>query len=292
MSKILKQKREELGEELRDISLVVRIRTTYLKAIEEEDFTKLPAEVYAKGYIREYARYLDVPLSDAVLPYQQYLDSAKQDIAAAACEPAVSAADRSAYPVLKPSLFIPKLFIICIAAAIAFGIYVFVRDNWQTMGRGSVAEMPAPVMPSPEIPSEPTPNAASDQPAQQSVDQQLPSAPTSANTASDDQKSAAAKSKYILTINATDQVWLEINADDKSRNDIIMNAGETQSFRADGIFKIKIGNAAGVKFSFNGREIGPLGAKGEVVYLTLPEPHQSAVKPFTTGSPASAPATN
>ena len=294
MGKILKQKREELGEELRDISLVVRIRTTYLKAIEEENFEKLPAEVYAKGYIREYARYLNVPFADAVSAYQQYLEDSRDKLAALSYNPVGSYASKCYVPsTSKPSLFLPKLFILCISVAILFGIYVFVRDNWQVMGRDTVAEMPKPMQPPAET-LVAQPHAQADHqsmPAEQSIPQSASaqdSASVSSNKA-DAAKPQTVKPKYNLVVSATDQVWLEINSDDKTRNDIIMNAGETQSFRADGKFKIKIGNAAGVRFSFNGREIGPLGAKGEVVYLTLPESQQSAERPLLPGSQASVP---
>ncbi len=55
---ILKKKREELGYNLKEIAKTLRIRSDYLKAIEEETFEKLPVEVYTKGYIREYAKVL------------------------------------------------------------------------------------------------------------------------------------------------------------------------------------------------------------------------------------------
>lgn len=289
MSKILKQKREELGEELRDISLVVRIRTTYLKAIEEEDFCKLPAEVYAKGYIREYARYLNVPLKDAVATYQQYLNTERQVEAPVVNDdlPEVSSRDNisPASTAIKAASFIPKIIIFVIAAALVFGIYVFVRDNWQTMGRDSVADAPKPMQPPVQQPAVQMP-PAQEQPVQQANPQpQTPAAniPSAAVAAKPVEPAAQPRARHNLVINASEQVWIEINSDDKTKRDIIMNAGETQSFRANDIFRIKVGNAAGVKLSLNGKEMGPLGAKGEVVSLTLP-----AVKPQTQPVPGAA----
>ena len=55
---ILKKKREELGYNLKEIAKTLKIRSDYLKAIEEGTFEKLPVEVYTKGYIREYAKFL------------------------------------------------------------------------------------------------------------------------------------------------------------------------------------------------------------------------------------------
>jgi len=41
-----------------DAERVTRIRREYLEALEQEEFTKLPAPVYARGFLRPYAGYL------------------------------------------------------------------------------------------------------------------------------------------------------------------------------------------------------------------------------------------
>ncbi len=60
VGEILKKRREELGRDLREISNNLRIRYDYLKALEDGDLEKLPAEVYIKGYIQEYAKILNM----------------------------------------------------------------------------------------------------------------------------------------------------------------------------------------------------------------------------------------
>lgn len=73
MSKFLKERRKELGKELNEIAAVTRIKGAYLKSIEEEEFDKLPVEVYTKGYIREYSEFLGIPSEIALEPYENYL---------------------------------------------------------------------------------------------------------------------------------------------------------------------------------------------------------------------------
>lgn len=48
--------RERLGITLEEIAQSTRIAVHYLRAIETEEFTKLPAGVYATSYIRQYAQ--------------------------------------------------------------------------------------------------------------------------------------------------------------------------------------------------------------------------------------------
>ncbi len=55
---LLRQVRESQGVELRDISQKSKVGLGYLKAIEEDDFDRLPAVVYATGFVSEFARFL------------------------------------------------------------------------------------------------------------------------------------------------------------------------------------------------------------------------------------------
>lgn len=55
---VLRQIREALGIELRELSERSKIGMAYLAALEAEQFTKLPAPVYVRGFLVEYARIL------------------------------------------------------------------------------------------------------------------------------------------------------------------------------------------------------------------------------------------
>jgi flagellar biosynthesis protein FlhG len=68
---LLRQIREANGIDLREISERTKIGMTYLQAIEEETFKKLPAAVYVRGFLVEYCKLVDVK-PDRVL--QTYLE--------------------------------------------------------------------------------------------------------------------------------------------------------------------------------------------------------------------------
>jgi len=67
---LLRQIREAIGVELREIAERSKIGMTYLQALETETFTKLPAAVYVRGFLAEYARALGL---DAERVKQTYL---------------------------------------------------------------------------------------------------------------------------------------------------------------------------------------------------------------------------
>jgi cytoskeletal protein RodZ len=73
VEKRLKKIRISSGLEIDDISRATCITARYLKALEEGDFSEIPGDIYTRGYIKEYAKYLGVPFSEAIKEYEAYL---------------------------------------------------------------------------------------------------------------------------------------------------------------------------------------------------------------------------
>ena len=63
---LLRASRMRIGEELRDIADILRIRYPYLKAIEEDRFDDLPGQPYAVGFVRAYAVHLGLDADEIV----------------------------------------------------------------------------------------------------------------------------------------------------------------------------------------------------------------------------------
>jgi cytoskeletal protein RodZ len=56
----LKKLRGDFRVSLHDVSKATKIQMKYLEALEAGEYEKLPAEVYIRGFLRSYARYLNV----------------------------------------------------------------------------------------------------------------------------------------------------------------------------------------------------------------------------------------
>jgi hypothetical protein len=80
-----------------------------------------------------------------------------------------------------------------------------------------------------------------------------------------------AKSNLILEVQATDTTWFLVTTDESSTQEILMKSGESLKLEAEKSFSLKIGNAGGVKLYFNGKEVGKLGEKGEVIIINFPD---------------------
>lgn len=64
-------RREELGYSLHKVEVATKIRGRYLQAIEASDFSKLPNDVYSRGFVRQYAQFLGLPAADLARRYQE-----------------------------------------------------------------------------------------------------------------------------------------------------------------------------------------------------------------------------
>jgi hypothetical protein len=71
----LKKVRESMRLSLEEMASITKISKTYLTAIEDENFVKLPAPVYVRGFVMQIARILKLP-TDAVV--NAYLERYKQ----------------------------------------------------------------------------------------------------------------------------------------------------------------------------------------------------------------------
>jgi transcriptional regulator with XRE-family HTH domain len=66
---ILKREREARGYSLREISSITRIPMRALQNLEEDRYDLFPAEVFTRGFLRNYARELQVNCDDLLLSY-------------------------------------------------------------------------------------------------------------------------------------------------------------------------------------------------------------------------------
>ncbi len=77
--------------------------------------------------------------------------------------------------------------------------------------------------------------------------------------------------RLILTANIKSRAWIAISIDGTSVKEYLFQPGQTSRWTAEKGFNILVGNAAGIEFSLNGKEVGDLGAQGQVVRIKLPE---------------------
>ncbi|TAL27440.1 MAG: helix-turn-helix domain-containing protein [Nitrospirae bacterium] len=244
---ILRKRREESGQDLKKIAHTLKIRYDYLKAIEDEEFEKLPVEVYVKGYIRDYAKFLKI---DPEIILKAY--SLKTSPPVPEKTPPVASAIKTKKTAIK---YFPVV-IIFLAIAVA---YILSSLN-STPKKQIIAptEKPAPTVQQaqPVQEKEKTPEVAVKE------GKTMPPSP---------QKSEGKPGEeHTLEISVTDTTWLLMKIDDAESKDMLLNPGESLKFSAKQGFSLKIGNAGGIRLIFDGKDMGIPGEKDKVLNLNLP----------------------
>lgn len=248
VGEILKNRREELGRDLREIANTLKIRYDYLKAIEDGDLKRLPAEVYLKGYLLEYAKVLNLDTETIMNTYNQET------------KPLNKKTDE--IDLLLPS---KKRFRISYVLVPVFTILLFFVIAKLLF---SPSEHPSHQMDVPVINKIET---ADFQESIRTADNTLDTLVTSGETANpESKKQPAVPAEHTLEILATDTTWLSIAIDNAHPQELLMQPGESIKRHAQTNFLLKIGNAGGIRLLFDGQEISKLGRRGQVVSFQLP----------------------
>lgn len=90
----LREGRESRGLELRDIAARTKIQVTTLQHIEDDRFAELPAEVLARGFVKSFAKELQLDADAILIDYRRQTGSELVTIPVVAYE----AAERSHSP--------------------------------------------------------------------------------------------------------------------------------------------------------------------------------------------------
>ena len=67
----LQEAREKKGATIPDASAATKIKVEYLHSLEAEDYDQLPPRTYVKGFLKIYARYLDLDYTLLIQLYEE-----------------------------------------------------------------------------------------------------------------------------------------------------------------------------------------------------------------------------
>jgi cytoskeletal protein RodZ len=113
----LRQQREQMGVTLEQAAEDTRIREKFLLAIESGDYQSLPGTVYTKGFLRNYAGYLNLDPEEMVALYTGERGGSEPARVFAPMRPLVK---RSF--IFTPAVLVP---VVVLAGVLAFVLYVY-----------------------------------------------------------------------------------------------------------------------------------------------------------------------
>ncbi|MDR1012353.1 MAG: helix-turn-helix domain-containing protein [Coxiellaceae bacterium] len=79
--KMFREARESQQISLNDVAKVLLLSKRIITAIEEDDYSKIAAAVYAEGYLKAYAKFLQLPVKDILASYHRLNAYSNDDFA-------------------------------------------------------------------------------------------------------------------------------------------------------------------------------------------------------------------
>lgn len=265
----LRQERERQNLSINDIEEGTSIRALYIEAIENGEYDKLPGAIYTKGFIKNYAKFLEMDVDAVVKEFAT--DMAELNAEKEAAEVATVAQEAAPVPEKKVEPEPEKkslgysiqnenrrssnLLIVAavvLIAAIAGGVW-----SWLSSSDGDVAKadtpkqqtvQPVAVEPTPKDDSTPVANANPEpKPEAQQPEQKKPA------------------DKVAIQARFNDRCWALVTVDGVVVQEGVIEGGQTVSWEGKDNISFRLGNAGAVEFFQDGKSLGIQGAVGDVV---------------------------
>ena len=291
VGEFFKQVRETKGLTIDEVASKTRIRTDFVKALEDGNFAKLPDQVFARGFVRSYARSLGLDEEDAIHRFTQSAGAfyEKQDErerlkARQVEEERKRQANR-------------KAVAIAIGIAVLTMVFLLSRERSAVTHR-TVSEAP-PAKRTTQTTNEtpqaapPSGNAASadadksrevpvssgesrtvepktlapvgaGKPATAPVSTLSPGSDGPLGGITLDSGATAADGQLVLDLEATELSWVVVQIDNGSPQEALLRPGEKGQWKGQDQFTLTLGNAGGVKAYLNGKPQKAFGPSGKV----------------------------
>lgn len=262
----LRREREMRGISLREISDATKVSTRYLEGLESGDAKALPAPVFVRGFVREFARYLGLDANEMVDRYLRSVADLEREREAQLREanPQLREYDPTRDEGRLRAIF-STIAILLVIGAIAAAIYFF-RDELAGLRRflpdgETSAEGPKSGAPTTPVAAPPA------VPATIFGETKVPVAPE--------------LEPLFMKIEFLEPTWIHLLVDGETALHETVNTGTVREFRAQDQIEIRtLGNAGGVHVTVDEREIGPLGASRQVIRGRIFEnPRRQATEP-------------
>jgi cytoskeletal protein RodZ len=255
----LRRARNQKGLTLDQLSRATKITVSKLQALEDNDFDRLPAVVYTRGFLRSYAREVGLNPEEIVDQFLQQLEEAmalaEPQRPEALSEPAAPVHQRrgAAVPAITPLRIqidlkgLPRPAMA--AAAVVLLVAVMAALAW----RGG----------------NDTTRVANAEGAHQDADAAHASAPALAPVSDATHAAHVTDDALRIELKTTGPCWVSASADRAPVLARLLQAGESETIEAKDELVLRIGDPSTVTLTINGAPLRPLGEAGIPVTVQI-----------------------
>lgn len=295
----LRAMRQKRGEDLYDLADLLRIKPSYLFALEEGDYAVMPGMPYALGFLRTYAQHLGLDAGALI--------GRLRAVPGVPARPAALVVPLPPVERRRPTLVIALALLLL--GTFGYGGWSYVirpglADAEGVLpppaGTGMVVaippaeplpsppplmaldatQSPAPVVPAPAVPAAPPPPVPMPPAAAPAPPVTPASGPVTVAAAPDAPRPApiealprpaqnvgeAAASEARVVLVATENAWIQVRSPDRAFTKTrLMQAGERFPLPDRTDLALWTGNAGGLQILLDGNNLGALGTRGAVI---------------------------
>ncbi len=304
VGKRLKNAREAKGLSIDDIKNKSKIKKSYLEALENDNYKKLPGEVYTKVYIRGYAKIVDLNPQELLSEYENEKNKDRKIEEENGNQRSV----KNDHVLNKDSILKVILGIILVLILVLLSYNIFFRTDQNQ--NNTASNSPQTEITQQEKSSNDTLNNNENNTSseQTSINQEETNSnnndkvennegssnnsetetenTTEQNQANTDinnsdqnnntnqsengnneqeQQPLVKEETKELTIIAKEKSWLQVTVDGELKFQGFINTDETMTHNGSDSIRIKIGNGIAVQVEYEGEILGPFGKRGEVI---------------------------
>jgi len=293
----IKKGKRKLGFSIDDIKNKSKIKKNYLFALENDDFDKLPGEVYTKVYIRGYAKIVGIDPQDILTEYENEKNKDKKIDKTNNRQPKKNKKNK-VHILNRDHIFRSILGIILILIVVLLSYNMFFRTEQNENNTSAIEQENIIVQQedntnsnnnkTPEEEAVEKNNTEEINTEQDNLDESEVNSEDKQNEevaekdaeekqieetnetqkvdqSKTEQSSLIEDTSKELKIIATDKSWLSITVDGDLKFQGFINADEVMTYSGNENIRIKIGNGIAVKVEFEGEILGPFGKSGEVI---------------------------
>ena len=283
---VLRNEREKKGLTLDQVGSITKLRVKVVEALENEAWGDLPPAVFVRGFIRTYAKVLDLDGTELLRLHERV-----------APLPAVTGKPVEVQHRSHKGRFLVALILVLILGSVAYLLVEHLSPSGerrteekqgvlesgkekrdavltadQPQGVGEKAPSPAQGIAAPPeaiMPREAAVPPLAVEGAQADAAAAEAQALTPA-TATDTQAETVSPETYELKGVVLVETWVRIQIDNGRPKEYIFQPGARPQWKAREGFYLTVGNAAGIELELNGTKIKSLGKAGKVVRVNLP----------------------
>jgi len=271
---LLKETREKQELSIQDIASRLNLQTNIIQALEAEDNNKLPAITYVRGYIRSYARIVNLDADELIKLYEDDAEAPPEILPNVKLHTQVSSSDKPVKAVTYLLIFGMVLLVLAwwqsnfivgknmltgtssekSASAFSYTYDIVIHPDTPFLEKGTEIEDNSEKLPPYESEGMDHPDASIldslTLPNSLLIDTTLGSTEETISTTAETRGTGP----DTLTLKVHVKSWIEVY--DKNKQKMYMNivqAGNVLKLKGIAPFSVILGNASGVKVAFNGK---------------------------------------